>query len=189
MVDVDRRSESESADDRGARIGVVGTEEDRVIDVAALHVHRSVRVHCEEAEVEGIAEAEAVEGAQIGLQSATEDVVAVVLDARVARRVADRPDVIEAMLEQAAARPLRAVEEVVARLADKRVDRDLSVRVRKERALRRQELAPAGVVFLVIALNRPGGLLRRIPCNRGGDEPAIVGNVVDLCVAVAIETC
>ena len=92
------------------------------------------------------------------------------------------------MLEQTPSRILRAVEKVVTRFAGERVARDFAVRIRRERSLRRKELAPSGIVFLIVAEEGPRGLSVRSERQRGRDEPAIVRHELHLCVAAAIET-
>src|SRR5205823_135711 len=134
------------------------TEQDGVIDHPALCSHRRVGVHREQGEIERVAEPKSVQRAQIVLEATAKHGVAVVLDARVAEGVSHGPRLIETMLEEAASRPLRAVEEVVTRLTDEYVARDPSVRIRCDGALRREELTPARIIFLIVAQDRPGRL-------------------------------
>src|SRR5260370_40808533 len=135
MIDIDRRRARKSAHDCRSRFRIVDTDEHRVVDQSCLCSHRSVRIHREEAEIQRVAERETVERAQVIREAATEDIIAVVLDAGVAQRVAHCPRLIEAMLEEAAARPLRAMEKIVARLTGEGVARNLSVWVRPECSL------------------------------------------------------
>src|SRR5229473_1417485 len=126
MKDVNRRRYGEPADIGRARFRVVDAEQHGVIHHPRLCSHRRVRVHGEETEIERVAEPESVERARVILKPTPEHSVALELDARITQRVAHRPRLTETMLEEAAARPLGAVEKVVTRFAYECVARDFS---------------------------------------------------------------